>query len=546
MMSLMLATVALPGVAVRAADNGVSLERFRPALDANGILDVESATVQRHLDGNVSMWMGWEQNALSLRVDGQRAGAIVGTRLHGNLTGALGLLDWLQIGIDQPLVLWTTHDAIDGLTVGTATGLVTGDLRLVPKAQLLRHNEHLIDLAVQAAVGVPTNIGGVDWVSDGALSLTPEVAAMWPVGPARLLVNVGYRLRPEKQVLDLVVGPEVMTRAALAVDVGIVSLQGSISQAFSPSSPPWVAGGLNESPTEALAGASIRLGMFDILAYGGVGLVAGYGTPDMRAGATVRLVVEQPRDRDGDGVNDDADACPDIAEDRDGRQDDDGCPDLDDDGDGVLEPHDGCPDEAEDLDGRNDDDGCPDVDEDADGVADDTDQCPEQAEDPDGFEDSDGCPEQQAEAPRLVPRTVVGERIVFEKSRAAIDPRSLPLLDRLANELKSRTGLTRVRIEGHTDSDGTDEVNLTLSRARANAVRSALIARGVPAALLEVEAFGESHPVANNETGIGREQNRRVEILLFENAAAPKPAPSGEPSPPPPDAGTPPPVPVTP
>ncbi len=66
-------------------------------------------------------------------------------------------------------------------------------------------------------------------------------------------------------------------------------------------------------------------------------------------------------DPDGDGVYDDADQCPDKAEDRDGFQDDDGCPDADNDGDGILDDADLCPLDAEDIDGFQDDDGCPDI-----------------------------------------------------------------------------------------------------------------------------------------------------------------------------------------
>src|SRR5690606_19588466 len=71
-------------------------------------------------------------------------------------------------------------------------------------------------------------------------------------------------------------------------------------------------------------------------------------------------VVEQPTvgDTDGDGLMDDVDKCPNEAEDKDGFQDDDGCPDNDNDGDGVADANDKCPMEPEDMDGFQDDDGC--------------------------------------------------------------------------------------------------------------------------------------------------------------------------------------------
>ncbi|MCB9550635.1 MAG: OmpA family protein [Myxococcales bacterium] len=98
-------------------------------------------------------------------------------------------------------------------------------------------------------------------------------------------------------------------------------------------------------------------------------------------------------DNDDDGIPDGEDKCPDRAEDKDGDADDDGCPDLDADGDGIEDGADKCPAEAEDKDGFQDDDGCPEADNDGDGLADAADKCPTEPEDKDGFEDADGCPD---------------------------------------------------------------------------------------------------------------------------------------------------------
>ena len=100
-----------------------------------------------------------------------------------------------------------------------------------------------------------------------------------------------------------------------------------------------------------------------------------------------------PRDRDGDGIPDPLDRCPDEPEDFDGFEDEDGCPDPDNDGDGVFDFEDQCPDDPEDFDNFEDEDGCPDLDNDRDGIADVDDSCPEEPEDIDGFEDEDGCPD---------------------------------------------------------------------------------------------------------------------------------------------------------
>ena len=98
-------------------------------------------------------------------------------------------------------------------------------------------------------------------------------------------------------------------------------------------------------------------------------------------------------DKDGDGIPDAIDACPNEPEDKDGFQDDDGCPDPDNDGDGIPDVDDQCPNEPEDKDGFQDTDGCPELDNDGDGIPDTVDKCPNDPEDKDGFEDEDGCPD---------------------------------------------------------------------------------------------------------------------------------------------------------
>jgi len=99
------------------------------------------------------------------------------------------------------------------------------------------------------------------------------------------------------------------------------------------------------------------------------------------------------KDSDGDGFYDPEDGCPENAEDADGFEDEDGCPDEDNDGDGVHDVVDACMNEPEDADGFEDGDGCPDSDNDGDTIPDEKDKCPDKAEDADGFEDEDGCPD---------------------------------------------------------------------------------------------------------------------------------------------------------
>ncbi|MEW5738886.1 MAG: OmpA family protein [Myxococcota bacterium] len=150
-------------------------------------------------------------------------------------------------------------------------------------------------------------------------------------------------------------------------------------------------------------------------------------------------------------------------------------------------------------------------DTDLDGVVDAKDECPDAA----GEKGGDGCPD----SPSLVlesGRIVIRGKIVFELNSAELLPRNATLLDALARMMKESSQLKRVEVQGHTDDTGDAAFNLQLSVQRAESVRQALIARGVPAERLSVKGLGETEPVAKNDTPEGRARNRRVELKLLE------------------------------
>jgi outer membrane protein OmpA-like peptidoglycan-associated protein len=261
----------------------------------------------------------------------------------------------------------------------------------------------------------------------------------------------------------------------------------------------------------------------------------------------VPYVEAPPADTDGDGLADPVDECPRKPEDKDGFQDEDGCPEDDNDSDGIADKIDDCPLDPEDRDGTDDTDGCPDPDNDHDGLADKIDQCPDDPEDADGFEDDDGCPDCDndgdgvpecpdkkdkcpAEAgpgtedgcPQKYDLVVVTETkielkqtVYFDTKKAKIKRVSYPLLDDVAKALKDYPTI-KVRIEGHTDSQGKDKFNLGLSQRRAESVRKYLIGKGIDGGRMVAEGFGEEVPIADNRTKEGRAQNRRVEFFITE------------------------------
>jgi len=103
--------------------------------------------------------------------------------------------------------------------------------------------------------------------------------------------------------------------------------------------------------------------------------------------------------------------------------------------------------------------------------------------------------------------------VLFATGRSELLPGALGSIDRLASYLKENPAKT-VLIEGHTDSTGSDTVNLRLSQERADAVRLALVARNIASNRIVATGLASSQPVASNDTAAGRQQNRRVEIVI--------------------------------
>jgi OmpA-OmpF porin, OOP family len=103
--------------------------------------------------------------------------------------------------------------------------------------------------------------------------------------------------------------------------------------------------------------------------------------------------------------------------------------------------------------------------------------------------------------------------VLFDTGQSSLKPGAQAELSRLADYLKERPNAS-VIVEGHTDSRGSPSTNLALSERRAEAVRSALVVNGVDAARIVARGLGESMPVASNRTAAGRQQNRRVDVVV--------------------------------
>ena len=205
-------------------------------------------------------------------------------------------------------------------------------------------------------------------------------------------------------------------------------------------------------------------------------------------------------DRDNDGIKDNEDHCPDLA----GILKFHGCPDTD--GDGIMDKDDKCPI----VPGVEKYQGCPPpfLDTDKDGIDDYSDLCPKVP----GTKKNKGCPEiKKADADAL---QSAFENLLFETNKDVIVSSSFKSLETLAKIIRNNPKY-KLYLEGHTDNVGDDDKNMDLSKRRAASVKTFLSNKGVGAEKISTDGFGETRPVASNDTEDGRHRNRRVEMTII-------------------------------
>jgi type IX secretion system PorP/SprF family membrane protein len=202
-------------------------------------------------------------------------------------------------------------------------------------------------------------------------------------------------------------------------------------------------------------------------------------------------------DEDGDGLTDNLDKCPGMK----GPLENNGCPWSDSDGDGLTDNLDKCPNQKGDI-ANN---GCPKQDSDGDGIEDALDNCPMTK----GDETNNGCPIVTETQKKAIDKAITS--LEFETGKAVIVSTSFPALDMLAMMLEEKSDWNLL-LEGHTDNVGEDNSNMKLSEDRAKAVSNYLIKKGIAAERIDVKFYGETKPVASNDTDEGRRMNRRVDM----------------------------------
>jgi outer membrane protein OmpA-like peptidoglycan-associated protein len=205
-------------------------------------------------------------------------------------------------------------------------------------------------------------------------------------------------------------------------------------------------------------------------------------------------------------------------------------PPPDKDGDGILDADDRCPEEPEDKDGYEDQDGCPEPDNDKDGIVDGSDKCPTEAEVVNGVDDEDGCPDEGL-IRMIDDRVVLEDKLLFGTARSRVSTKAKATLEAVVNLWKQHPEWERMDVEGHADFRGTAKYNQSLSEQRAKKVREALVKLGIPGDKITAKGFGSTKPRAEGRTPADLQTNRRVELVVIRKRPE-LPPPAGEVTPP--------------
>jgi outer membrane protein OmpA-like peptidoglycan-associated protein len=557
-----------------ASAQGFALDRFDPSERgsewfANESLDFRAQRKWRPAAGIV--FEGQYRPLAIYNTDGSVNTEIVRHVLTLHPGASVVLTERIRFGVSIPIALFQNGDDgfLNGVTYGKPRNSPSlGDLRLSLDGRIWGDYDGPFRIAAGVRLFVPTGNRG-DYQSDETVRFEPRLMFAGDLGKKSSVgfvyaASAGLMYRDDSQapfagsklgsefhfsasagvrLLEkrLVLGPEIFGST-------VVTESG---EAFSKRS----------TPLEIIGGAHYTLptSIGDLRFGGGAGtgLTRGYGSPLVRYMLNVEWMMKERTDRDGDGIWDEDDKCPDVF----GIARLEGCPEEiappppikpppppppDKDGDGILDADDACPDIAgvkdpdpkkngcpPDKDGDkiwDADDACPDVpgvpsadkrfngcvpDIDGDGIPNEQDACFDVPGKADPDPKKNGCPVAQITGGVIK----LTDQVKFKTASAEILPGkdSQDVLDALLKILKDHTEIKKLRVEGHTDNKGAAEYNKTLSGARAQSVVNWLVQHGIAKDRLTSQGFGMDKPLDTNDTEDGRRNNRRVEFHIVED-----------------------------
>lgn len=413
--------------------DGMNTRLFRAAVDSKGFFTVNGTDVLGKgdlafglvLDGGFGLLRlkeaatNPELGIAGVDRDGTNP-RLINSQFHGTLFISYSPINNLTIGIGLPVDLVSGDEQkANGTNPTNAPGtrssktdvnaFLGGNYALNLKYRILRVEDSPIGMAIIVQGELPAGeTARLGYAADPGFAITPLLAFEKRFGAQqrfRLGLNVGANIitGTGSKVGDLEAGDPgkslqhgTAAVARFAASYRLTDDLDLVAETYAHNLLKNDAGGTAGTSAEAVGGVKVFVERNSYLFLGGgLGYLKGYQAANYRA--FLGFIFEPSiGDRDGDGIKDDVDKCPDDPEDRDGFQDVDGCPDPDNDQDGILDKNDACPNDPETKNGIADEDGCPDGidgDRDKDGIPDSKDKCPDDPEDKDGFQDADGCPD---------------------------------------------------------------------------------------------------------------------------------------------------------
>ncbi|MDQ3264786.1 MAG: Ig-like domain-containing protein, partial [Myxococcota bacterium] len=282
------ATAALllwaPGVQAQTTapkSTAIDVQQFKPAPGGSDLLSLHSALVPEHFSWQVGLLGSYGNDPLTVTnpITGQATSAVVAHQATFDLYGSIGLFQRFELGVALPLTLQGTQsDPFDGQTL---RGAGVGDLRLVPKAKILRLAG--IELAAALPVILPTG-GESSFLGGGGLAVQPRVIAEWAPGPLRVIANLGFNFRRTEQLQNLHVGHAFTYGAGLEVPMQLPVVGDLALGATLVGSLGLIQNDPEERPLELLLmgrWTSFIPGL-RVVGGGGPGVTHGYGTPRFR------------------------------------------------------------------------------------------------------------------------------------------------------------------------------------------------------------------------------------------------------------------------
>lgn len=502
----------------RAQLPSIDARTWRPSVDPTASMVLESPNTPGPWAFNFGSYLDWALRPVTVKDQtGTTLYRPVDWGFNLNVLANVGLGEHASLGIVMPAVLYQTGS--DNLPSNVAATPVAhtalGDLGLSAKVKIIGNPNGGLGIAGIVDMTIPTGDHS-SFAGEGSVTTSLRLILDYSFVIAHLQASLGYMIRTETRTWPDAAnggynfGDEIPWSLGLRIRPDVFHLDSEDRQTWEIAAHGWLPGGPQAPFVDRGASAlsPVNLALSDRIALGkdkdafvtagiDIGLSDAVGVPGFRVVAGIGWAPRE-HDKDHDGVPDNVDQCEDIPEDRDGFEDSDGCPDIDNDQDGIIDREDACPNvpgpksddpklngcphevkveppthvEPPPPDPNKDDDGdgipngqdacptvagepstdpkyngCPNPDRDGDTYLNDQDECPDAAEVFNGIKDEDGCPDEGGKPlvtidAKLVVKLANPIKVTGPDDAPVVDPASMMTLRALALELNKHRDWT--------------------------------------------------------------------------------------------------------